>query len=380
MAVFGLGVALAASPATACDEVLRASVAARPDDTDARQALARACARAGLHAESLGHYELLLARDTGNADWLLGKAQALVALGRAREALGPLESARHIAPGYEDVWRANVAALEALDEVDRAQALAIEAERVFPDSTWPRERRLALGELLIIRRGTRVSLGVSHEDLSGGRPSWQAVTLDVDWRLDARRRILAGLNVEERFDTQDEQFSVALVDRVNNAWSYGLAADVAADAEVLPERNLVAEVNRALPGGRSLTLRARHASYAAVDVNALAAAFEQYAEWFRIAYTLTASRPLDLGTHYSHSLRLAHDYDHGSQLTLAFGYGEEAETVAPGVVQVTRNRSVAVHGVHWQSAVWGIAWEAGWYEQGDLYDRVRLRLGLEYRL
>jgi YaiO family outer membrane protein len=380
MAGLGLGVALAVSPATGCDEVLEASVAARPDDTDARYALARACALAGLHAEALGHYELLLARVAGNADWLLGKAQALVALGRAREALTPLESARHIAPGYEDVWRANVAALEALDEVDRAQMLAVEAERAFPDSTWPRERRLALGDLLIIRRGTRVSLGVSHEDLSGGRPSWQAVTLDVDWRRDARRRILAGLNVEERFDTQDEQFSVALVDRLSDEWSYSLAAGVAADAQVLPEHNLVAEVDRALPGGRSVNLRARHASYAAVDVDSLAATFEQYADWFRVAYTLTASRPSDLGTHYGHSLRFAHDYDHASQLTLAFAYGEEAETIAPDEVQVTRNRSVAVRGVHWQNAVWGIAWEAGWYEQGDLYDRVRLRLGLEYRL
>jgi YaiO family outer membrane protein len=78
-------------------------------------------------------------------------------------------------------------------------------------------------------------------------------------------------------------------------------------------------------------------------------------------------------------VRVAHDYGDGSHVTLGLGYGEEAETIAPGVVQVTRNKSVSVNGVHWRSPAWGLSWEAGWYEQGDLYDRVRVRLGLEHR-
>jgi YaiO family outer membrane protein len=46
---------------------------------------------------------------------------------------------------------------------------------------------------------------------------------------------------------------------------------------------------------------------------------------------------------------------------------------------VTQNRNVSLYGVHWRNAAWGLSWEAGWYEQGDLYDRVRIRLGLEHR-
>ncbi len=60
-------------------------------------------------------------------------------------------------------------------------------------------------------------------------------------------------------------------------------------------------------------------------------------------------------------------------------FGEEAETVVPGVVQVTDTRSVSLSGLHWTSTAWGFAWEAGWYEQGDLYDRLRIRVGLEHR-
>jgi YaiO family outer membrane protein len=46
---------------------------------------------------------------------------------------------------------------------------------------------------------------------------------------------------------------------------------------------------------------------------------------------------------------------------------------------VTDTKSVSLAGLHWTGAAWGVAWEAGWYEQGDLYDRFRIRVGLEHR-
>lgn len=370
---------LHAPGALACDQALRTQVAAAPANTDLRYELARSCARAGRPANALAEYETLLAVAPDNPDWLLGKGQALTALGRPREALVLLEKARAVSPRYEDVWRANISALEAAGEPERAAALAAEAGRAFPQATWPRDQASALERVRLVERGTRLSFGLSHEDLSGGRSSWQAVTVGLDHPLDSRRRIFAGVNVEERFDTQDEQFSIGLVDRMGGDWSWGVAADVASDAGILPEWNLVAEVGRTLPGDRSVSLRARHASYAAVDVSSLAATIEQYLAAFRIAYALTASRPGGISARLGHTLRLARDYGDGSQATFALGYGEEAETVAPGVVQVTRNKSVSVHGVHWVVPAWGFAWEAGWHEQGDLYDRMRLRIGLEHR-
>lgn len=368
-----------APPALGCDADLRAQSSAAPEDTELRHAYAQSCARAGRPAEALAEYEPLLAAHPGNADWLLGKGQALMALGRAREALVPLEQARALAPRYEDVWRANASALLAAGEEARAEALLQEAARAFPGATWPREREAALERARLVERGTRLSLGVSYEDLSGGRASWQAVTLGLDRPIDGRRRLLAGVNVEERFDRQDEQFSLGFVDRTGGGWTWGVAADAAADAEILPEWAVAFEVGRALPGSRSIGLRARHVGYATVDVDSLAATLEQYFAAFRVAYSLIASKPEDISARFSHVLRLAHDYGDRSQATLALAYGEEAETVAPGVVQVTRNKSISVHGVHWATPAWGVAWEAGWHEQGDLYDRVRLRLGVEHR-
>jgi YaiO family outer membrane protein len=362
---------LAAAPALACDAALQADVAANPDDHDERDALARSCARAGRFDEALAHYDVLLAADGRNVEWL--------ALQRPRDALPLLERGRGIAPGYEDVWRANVTALEAAGEPERARTLAREAEQAFPQSAWPRDKQAAITRLLLLEEGTRLSVALSHENLSGGRPSWQAATVGIEQPLNKRRRLLAGLHVEERFDTQDEQFSLGLVDRIGDHWSWGITADAAAGADILPEWSVTAEVGRTVPGDRNLSLRARHAEYQSVDVDLLAATIEQYGENFRVAYTLTGSQPTDIDWRFSHTLRVAHDYEYGSHVTLALGYGQEAETIAPGVVQVTDVRSVALHGVHWRTAAWGFAWEAGWHEQGDLYNRMRIRLGLEHR-
>ncbi len=375
----------AAAPAAAqtasapCDAALAARVAAEPAHTDLRYELARACARAGRPDAALAEYEVLVAADPKNADWLLGQGQALVALGRPREALPALEQARAVAPRYEDVWRSNIAALEAAGEHGRALALAREAAVSFPESTWPQEKQAAIARAQLLERGTRVSFALAREELSGDRPSWQSASILFDHPLAGTRRLLAGAHVEERFDARDEQFTLALVDRIGRNWSWGVTLDAAADAMILPEWNLVAEVGRLLPGDRSIGLRARHASYAAVDVDSLAATFEQYFARFRAAYTLTAARPTGISARLGHGLRLAHDYGEGSHATLSLGYGEEAETIAPGVVQVTRNKGASLNGVHWRTPAWGFSWEAGWYQQGNLYNRVRIRLGLEHR-
>jgi YaiO family outer membrane protein len=378
--IAAMAVMLEASPAFACDAALEAVVSAKPDDTDSRDALARSCARDGESTAALTHYNLLLAHDAGNVDWLLGKSQALVALQRPREALPLLERGREIAPGYEDVWRLNATTLESLGEFAAADSLLAEAARTFPQSSWPEERRWALAERRLLERGSRLSIDASYEDLSGGRPAWRGATVGIDRRLDANRRVLAGVHLEERFDTRDEQVVLGYADRMNQDWSYAVNGDVAPDADVLPEWSLAFETGRGLPGERSISFRARHASYSTANVDSLAGTIEQYLDWFRVSYALNVAKVSDIDDpSFAHLIRASHDYGRDSYVTLALGFGEEAETVAPGVVQVTDTKVVSFNGVHWRSAAWGISWEAGWYEQGDLYDRIRVRLGLEHR-
>jgi YaiO family outer membrane protein len=371
---------LLAPAAIACDAALRATVAEKPADTDARDALARSCARAGEHAEALAQFDVLLALDPANVDWLLGKSQALVALGRPREALPLLEDARRRAPQYEDVWRANAAVLDMLDEPQAADALLTQAALQFPQATWPPERRAALRQQRLLERGTRLSADLSYEELSGNRPAWKGVSLGMNHPLGGQRQAFAGLHFEERFDTRDEQALFAYAARLNDTWSYGLAGDIAHHADILPEWSIAADAGRALPDAWSIGLRLRHASYQSSDVDTFSAAVDKYLDAYSVGYSLNAAKTSGIDDpSFGHLVRVAREYGNGSRAALVVGFGEEAETVAPGVVQVTDTKSIAVSGLHWTSTAWGVAWEAGWYEQGDLYDRFRIRVGLEHR-
>jgi YaiO family outer membrane protein len=371
---------LMASSALACDPALEAQVAVKPADSDARDALARSCARAGRQAEALAHYDRLLAVDAGNVDWLLGKSHALLALQRPREALPLLEDARRRAPAYEDVWRANVNALDQLDGFAAADQLLAEAAAQFPQAAWPRERRAALAERRLLERGSRVFADLSYEELSGDRPAWKSASLGYTRPLAGARRMFAGLHFEERFDTQDGQFLASWSDRLNQDWSWALAADFSPDAEILPEWSVTAEAGRPLPEAWSLGLRLRHASHETVDVDTLATSVEKHLAAFSVGYTLNVAKVSDISSpSFGHQLQVARDYGDASRIALAVGFGEEAETIAPGVVQVTDTKSFSLRGLHWTSAAWAIRWDAGWYEQGDFYDRYRVRLGLEHR-
>jgi YaiO family outer membrane protein len=371
---------IVAPTALGCDPASEAAVAANADDLEAREHLARACQRAGQPQQALAAYDALLSRHADNVDWLLGKSQTLLALGRSDEAVPLLERARALAPRYEDVWRLEAAALESAGEFGRTDALLLEASRAFPASAWPAEKRRALANRRLLERGTRLTLDASYEDLSGGRPAWQGATVGIDRRLGGARRVLAGLHLEERFDRRDEQVFATFVDRPGESWSYAVGAEVASDGEVLPEWTLALEAGRALPGARSLAFRVRHASHDAVDVDSLTATLEQYFALVRASYSLNAAKTSGIDDPgFGHTLRIAHDYGADSHVTLALGYGEESETVAPGVVQVTDVRSLSLSGRHWRSAAWGISWGVGWTEQGDLYDRIGVRLGLEHR-
>ena len=375
-------VMLAASmpPAMACDPALETQIAAQPEDTDARDALARACARAGRPEEALAQYDRLLAKDPGNVDWLLGKSQALLALNRAQEALPLLADARRRAPAYEDVWRANANALDRIDELDAAEVLLVEASAQFPQADWPRDRLATLRERRLIERGTRLSADLSYEDLSGDRTSWKGASLGIHHRFGDHRSAYAALHLEERFDTRDEQAILGYAGRLGDAWSYGLSGDFAPDAEVLPEWSVAGEAARALPDAWGVGFRLRHASYQSSDVDTLSGSVDKYLDAWSVGYSLNAAKTSNIDdTSFGHLLRFAREYGNSSRAALVVGFGEEAETVAPGVVQVTDTRSVSLSGLHWTSTAWGFAWEAGWYEQGDLYDRLRIRLGLEHR-
>jgi len=376
---------LATAPASAAEQESRPETADRPAaasekafDTDAAYARATADLRAGRHEAAAERFAVLLQRDPNNADWLLGRGQSLLALGRPAEAVPVLEKARGFAPAYEDVWRAELNALEASDQSRKAEALLEEAARQFPRSEWPRLRRAELRERELLRTGTRLSINGSYERLSDDKGKWRTLAVDIDHPLRRALRLIGGVHGEERFGEQDGQLAAGLVSRFGD-WVAVVSGDVAPDAVVLPQSSIQLEIGRPITRTVSLGLRARHARHETVDVDTIAATVEAAIADLVVAYSLVATQPTDLDFGYGHNLRVSREYGSSSRVSVVLSHGEEAETVAPGQVLVTQVDSIAIVGLHWLSPAWGWAWEVGYHEQGDLYNRSRVRLGLEHR-
>jgi len=358
---------------------LEAHVASSPDDTDARYALARAYAQAGRFTEADAEYDRLLDRNANDVDWLLGKAQALLARERPREAIPLLQRARSVAPAYEDLWRSEAAALEAAGDTRAALELLDAAATQFPQSPWPAARRANLREARLLQAGTRLSTSAAYENLSGSGSSWRSLAIVLDGLVAARTRAAGGLAIEERYGKRDEQLAIGVAHRLSGIWAMELGGELTPDAELLAKRAVRLETSRPLGRAASGGLRYRHSTYDTVTVSALSAYAEYGLRAYRFGYTLTATKPTDIDATLGHALRFARDYGTGSSVSLLFARGDEAETVAPGQVLVTLATSVVLYGVHWRSAAWGLSWSCGWTEQGELYERLGARLGLEHR-
>jgi YaiO family outer membrane protein len=358
---------------------LESAVATSPQNTDARYALARAYARAGRFAEAEREYDTLLARNPDDADWLLGKSQALLALQRPREALPFLAKARRLAPDYEDVWHAEAMALEAAGDERDALALLDLAAKRFPAAQWPDRRRARLAEARLLASGTRLSAGAAYEDLSGDNDPWRSASLSVSFPIGGSTRLATGLALERRYGRQDEQISASIAHRLPARWSLDAGVAATPEAELLAEHEAHLELARPIGRRASAALRYRRAHYDAVDVDAISATGEYGLGSYRVAYTLTGTRPTDIDATFGHALRVARDYGVGSSVTALLARGDEAETVSPGSVLVMRVTTFAVYGVHWRSAAWGWSWSASWTEQGDFYERMGVRIGVERR-
>ena len=78
-------------------------------------------------------------------------------------------------------------------------------------------------------------------------------------------------------------------------------------------------------------------------------------------------------------MRLDRYYAERSSIGVAFTTGKEAENVGPplGIV-TTEVDSISLLGRHWLDARWAVTYELLAHEQGDLYRRRGLRLGVRY--
>jgi len=126
---------------------------------------------------------------------------------------------------------------------------------------------------------------------------------------------------------------------------------------------------------------ARYNSYTDNDSRTLNAGLERYFGSFRAFYALYNGKPQ--GSSSASAQRLGLDYYYCGErcrVGAALVWGREVENVGPPTGLITSDvRAFALYGRHWFTPAWALTWDASTHEQGDLYRRTGLRLGLRHR-
>jgi YaiO family outer membrane protein len=228
-------------------------------------------------------------------------------------------------------------------------------------------------------RNTEIETGFTRDHLSGGRQEWQSWYLEGAHDFARRHTLFGGLGQTDRFGLRDDVLWAGLYYPLAREWTLLVEASHSPDHQVLARYSAFGQLHVALPHGWGLAAGLRHSEYTSVYTNTLLAEVERYWGNWRGAYTLYLGRPEDAGSAPAHRLQANYYYGERSRVGAAFTFGREVENTGPpsGII-TTDVMSFAVFGRHWFAPQWAATWEVLTHEQGNLYRRTGLRLGLRY--
>ena len=137
---------------------------------------------------------------------------------------------------------------------------------------------------------------------------------------------------------------------------------------------------KSLPGGWGIALGLRRSEYNTSSVNITSLLAERYWDNFRGAYTLYSGRPDGASSAASHRFQLSYYYGDRNSIGLSYTTGREVENTGPPAGVITSDvRDWTLMGRHWFVPGWAFSYELLTHEQGSLYRRHGLRLGLRHR-
>lgn len=330
-----------------------------PDDADARFLHAQLLGWSGDYESSRRAYDELLAHHPGNADYLFGRAQVTLWGGRPDAALADIDAARAVQPGYPG-----------LDELQRQAQAAASGPTTARGSTDAPERGDLPWEIMV---------GASHDDLDSGYGDWSAAVVRLQRRVAPQFVVRGALSAAGRYGKEDQEAQLGVSWLVPGRWDVGGDVSAAPAADFLPERSLQLYAQRFLGPTLSVRGSARHAEYRSSSSDVFSLMIEKYVGRVRFAYSLFRGAAEDADVTYSHVLRADLAYRERDWVGVQFVTGRESESDGAGGLVNSRVTGATLLGRHSLRPAWSLAWALNWQEQGDLYQRVGIDVGLAHR-
>lgn len=222
-----------------------------------------------------------------------------------------------------------------------------------------------------------IELGYGRESLTNNFSDWTNTYLLGSRKLADRQTAYGGLRETKRFGLKDSEAHAGLYFPLGDSWSGIVEGSYSPTHEVLAQGSVYGFLQKSFKGGWGLGLGLRHSEYTATASNVASLLAERYWGNFRGAYTLYSGRPEGASSGSSHRLQLSYYYADRSTIGMSYTNGREVENVGPprGVV-ASDVQSWSLNGLHWFTPSWALTYDLIQHEQGTLYRRQGLQLGL----
>ncbi|GMU52056.1 MAG: hypothetical protein AMXMBFR33_12020 [Candidatus Xenobia bacterium] len=224
----------------------------------------------------------------------------------------------------------------------------------------------------------QLETGVVLESLTNGNSGWQEYYLRGKKTFAPRNTIYWGYRHTERFDLQDEEGTLGGYFPLSEELTGNLELSLCPSHQVLPRYSALGSLNYQLGDGWGLEGALNNRRYTFDNVFIERFTLEKYFDSNRMAYSLWLSQSDTGGSGTSHSLQFTHYYgdDEQNSLNISGSFGNQVETVAPGVQRPSNSTGVALWGVQEVSPGWAITYGYGYNDQDPFYTRQGFNFGL----
>ncbi len=226
---------------------------------------------------------------------------------------------------------------------------------------------------------TEIALDYSHESLTNNGLNWNLAQLDLSRQIADRYTIYGSLREIHRFGLKDTDGTAGFYAPLSATWTSLLEVGVSPSHHVSPKYSLFAQLHKTLGNGWGVEAGVRHSEYERSTVDVISATAERYWGNWRGAYTLYTGRPQGAAAGAAHRLQLTCYYNERNSIGVSYTTGREMENIGPPTgVRATDVKDWTINGRHWLSNAWGLTYELASHQQGTLYRRQGLRLGVRY--
>ncbi len=221
--------------------------------------------------------------------------------------------------------------------------------------------------------------GFTKENLDHGKPDWKSLYFEAAHDFAKRQTLYGGLRETERFDFRDTEVAAGYYHPLTEHLTAQVEASHSPEHQVLPQNALFAGASWEIRSGWLVSGGARYNQYTENDSRVLNAGLERYVGNWRAFYAIYNGKPQGAASASAQRLGLDYYYGDASRIGAGVTWGREVENVGPPTGIITSDvRAISIYGRHWFARDWAVSWEALRHEQGDLYTRTGVRIGLRH--